>query len=306
MQSLSGDFGNAELKTKMTELVSSAGAGSLVQYDGLEAYISRINSYPMLTKDEEYSLAEQLRETGDKEAAYRLVMSHMRFVVHVARGYLGYGLPLKDLIQEGSVGLMQAVKRFDPRAGVRLATYAIHWIKSEIHEFVIRNWKMVKVATTKAQRKLFFNLRKFKRNVSWLSSSDVSMVAQELGVTPDEVTEMETRMASSDVSYDYAEDDEPEGRQLNAPCLFLEDRTSNFSLKYEKANWQKCAQEALKEAFDKLDERARYIIRRRWLDEKPATLQELADKYSVSAERIRQLEKQAMDTLRKYIAEKKI
>ena len=178
----------------MTELVSTG--KQLVQYDGLEAYISRINSYPMLTKDEEYELAENFKETGDKQAAYKLVMSHMRFVVHVAKGYLGYGLPLKDLIQEGSVGLMQAVKRFDPKAGVRLATYAIHWIKSEIHEFVIRNWKMVKVATTKAQRKLFFNLRKFKRNVTWLSDNDVHMVAKELGVTPGEVTEMESLFAT--------------------------------------------------------------------------------------------------------------
>jgi RNA polymerase sigma-32 factor len=285
----------------MTELVSTG--KQLVQYDGLEAYISRINSYPMLTKDEEYELAENFKETGDKQAAYKLVMSHMRFVVHVAKGYLGYGLPLKDLIQEGSVGLMQAVKRFDPKAGVRLATYAIHWIKSEIHEFVIRNWKMVKVATTKAQRKLFFNLRKFKRNVTWLSDNDVHMVAKELGVTPGEVTEMESRMASTDVSYDYSEDDDTETRAPNSPCFFLEDKTSNFSARFENTNWQENAQEALAEAFEKLDDRAKFIIQRRWLDENKATLQELAEHFSVSAERIRQLEKQALETLRKLMVE---
>ena len=285
----------------MTELVSRT--GQLVQYDGLEAYISRINSYPMLTQDEEYELADRYRETGDNEAAYKLVMAHMRFVVHIAKGYLGYGLPLKDLIQEVSVGLMQAVKRFDPKAGVRLATYAIHWIKSEIHEFVIRNWKMVKVATTKAQRKLFFNLRKFKRNVAWLSDSDVHMVASELGVTPGEVTEMESRMAATDVSYDYTEDDDADGKSGSAPCYYLEDKTSNFSAKFENSNWQENAQEALAEAFEKLDERSRYIIKRRWLDENKATLQELAEHFSVSAERVRQLEKQAIETMRSLMVE---
>ncbi len=285
----------------MTEIVGRS--NQLVQYDGLEAYISKINSFPMLTKDEECRLAERLREDGDEEAAYRLVMSHMRFVVHIAKGYLGYGLPLKDLIQEGSVGLMQAVKRFDPRAGVRLATYAIHWIKSEIHEFVIRNWKMVKVATTKAQRKLFFNLRKFKRNVAWLSDADVHMVAKELGVTPTEVTEMETRMASSDVSYDYSEDDDADSKGVNAPCYFLEDKSSNFTAKYENTDWQENANEALSDAYAKLDDRSKYIIKRRWLDEKKATLQELAEHFNVSAERIRQLEKQAMDSMRAMIAD---
>jgi RNA polymerase sigma-32 factor len=285
----------------MTELVSRS--KQLIQYDGLEAYISRINSYPMLSKEEEYELAENFRENGDKQAAYKLVMSHMRFVVHVAKGYLGYGLPLKDLIQEGSVGLMQAVKRFDPKAGVRLVTYAMHWIKSEIHEFVIRNWKMVKVATTKAQRKLFFNLRKFKKNVTWLSDSDVHMVAKELGVTPGEVTEMESRMASADVSYDYSEDDDTEVKSSGSPSFYLEDKTSNFSARFENTNWQENAQEALGEAFEQLDDRARYIIQRRWLDENKATLQELAEHFSVSAERIRQLEKQAMDTMRKLMTE---
>ena len=246
----------------------------------------------MLSAEEEHDLADRLQKTGDKEAAYRLVMSHMRFVVHVARGYLGYGLPLKDLIQEGSIGLMQAVKRFNPASGVRLATYAIHWIKSEIHEFVIKNWKLVKVATTKAQRKLFFNLKKYKKNVAWLSNEDVSKVAKELGVTVKDVTDMETRMAASDISYDYSEPDE-DGLS-KAPVLYLEDKTSNFSAKMENANWQENAQDSLRDALDKLDERSRYIIQRRWLDVEKGTLQELANHFGVSAERIRQLENQAI------------
>lgn len=275
----------------------------VVQYDGLEAYLRKINSYPMLSPDEERNLAERLQRTGDSEAAYKLVMSHMRFVVHVAKGYLGYGLPLKDLIQEGSIGLMHAVKKFDPSNGVRLATYAIHWIKSEIHEFVIRNWKVVKIATTKAQRKLFFNLRKFKRNFSWLSPSDVTKVADELGVSPNEVTEMELRMASPDLPYDYSEEDDAEDKSFSVPALYLEDKSSNFSAKFENTNWQENAQESLMIAFEKLDERSKYIIKRRWLDENKATLQELAEHFNVSAERIRQLEKISMDALKHLIVD---
>ena len=212
-------------------------SNQLIHYDGLDAYIKKINGFPMLSAQEEFELATKLQQTGDKEAAYRLVMSHMRFVVHVARGYLGYGLPLKDLIQEGSIGLMQAVKRFNPTNGVRLATYAIHWIKSEIHEFVIKNWKLVKIATTKAQRKLFFNLKKYKKNVAWLSNEDISKVAFELGVTEKDVTDMETRMAASDVSYDYSEPDED--GVSKAPILYLEDKSSNFSATMENANCRK-------------------------------------------------------------------
>ncbi len=282
----------------MVDAVVKSG-NQLIQYDGLEAYIKKINGFPMLSAEEEHDLADRLQKTGDKEAAYRLVMSHMRFVVHVARGYLGYGLPLKDLIQEGSIGLMQAVKRFNPASGVRLATYAIHWIKSEIHEFVIKNWKLVKVATTKAQRKLFFNLKKYKKNVAWLSNEDVSKVAKELGVTVKDVTDMETRMAASDISYDYSEPDE-DGLS-KAPVLYLEDKTSNFSAKMENANWQENAQDSLRDALDKLDERSRYIIQRRWLDVEKGTLQELANHFGVSAERIRQLENQAIIQIKKLM-----
>lgn len=272
--------------------VALRASNQVIQYDGLDAYLKKINSFPMLSAEEEHELAERLQETGDQEAAYRLVMSHMRFVVHVARGYLGYGLPLKDLIQEGAIGLMQAVKRFNPTSGVRLATYAIHWIKSEIHEFVIRNWKLVKVATTKAQRKLFFNLKKYKKNVAWLSNEDVNKVAEELGVTVKDVTDMETRMAANDISYDYSEPDDDQ--VTKAPILYLEDKSSNFSAKMENANWQENAQEALRDALNKLDERSRYIIQRRWLDPEKGTLQELANHFGVSAERIRQLENNAI------------
>ncbi len=272
----------------------------LVAYDGLDAYIRKINSYPMLTATEETSLAEALQKTGDQQAAYKLVMSHMRFVVRIARGYMGYGLQLKDLIQEGSIGLMQAVKRFKPENGVRLATYAIHWIKSEIHDFVIKNWKLVKIATTKAQRKLFFNLRKFKHDSKWLSDSDVKMVACELGVSEREVTEMEARMAAPDMSYDTTEIVE-EDPTLRLPLLCLEDKNSNFSVKMETTDWQDSAQESLAEALSQLDERARYIVQRRWLDENKATLQELAERFGVSAERVRQLEKQALATLKRII-----
>ncbi len=277
-------------------------SNQIVQYDGLEAYLREIYSYPMLSAEEELNLAERLQKTGDNEAAYKLVMSHMRFVVHVAKGYLGYGLPLRDLIQEGSIGLMHAVKKFDPSAGVRLATYAIHWIKSEIHEFVIRNWKIVKIATTKAQRKLFFNLRKFKKSLTWLTPSDVSMVAEELGVAPSDVTEMESRMSATDLPYDYREDSDSSDSELSSvPALYLEDKSSNFSARFENTNWQENAQEELMDAFGKLDERSQYIIKRRWLDENKATLQELATHFNVSAERIRQLEKHAMEMLKSLI-----
>ncbi len=277
-------------------------SNQLVQYDGLEAYLREINSYPMLSAEEERTLAKKLQKTGDSEAAYKLVMSHMRFVVHVAKGYLGYGLPLRDLIQEGSIGLMHAVKKFDPQAGVRLATYAIHWIKSEIHEFVIRNWKMVKVATTKAQRKLFFNLRKFKKNLTWLTPADISKVADELGVSPSDVKEMESRMSATDLPYDYREDDESaESGISSAPAYYLEDKSSNFSARFENTNWQENAQDELMAAYRKLDERSQYIIKRRWLDEDKATLQELAEHFGVSAERIRQLEKNAMQSIKKLM-----
>lgn len=281
----------------MNDIVLKSNQVSL--YDGLEAYLQKINSYPMLTAEEEKALFERLQQTGDKNAAYQLVMSHMRFVVRIARGYLGYGLPLKDLIQEGSIGLMHAVKKFEPSAGVRLATYALHWIKSEIHEFVIKNWKLVKIATTKAQRKLFFNLKKFKKNVNWLSKSEIDMVAEELGVSPSDVSEMESRMVSNDISYDYSEtEDENLGM---APKLYLEDKESNFSLKMESNNWQENAHEALNEALQQLDERSRYVIQRRWLDSEKATLNELSKKFNVSAERIRQIEINAISQIKKIM-----
>ncbi|WP_158780774.1 RNA polymerase sigma factor RpoH [Pantoea sp. BAV 3049] len=264
----------------------------------LDSYIRAANAWPMLTAEEEKALAERLHYQGDLEAAKTLILSHLRFVVHVARNYSGYGLPQADLIQEGNIGLMKAVRRFNPEVGVRLVSFAVHWIKAEIHEYVLRNWRIVKVATTKAQRKLFFNLRKAKQRLGWFNQDEVEMVARELGVTSKDVLEMESRMAAQDMTFDPTPDDEGEGRSM-APMLYLQDKSSDFAGGIEEDNWESHAADKLSDAMQGLDERSQDIIRARWLDDdNKTTLQELADKYGVSAERVRQLEKNAMKKLR--------
>ena len=269
----------------------------LVPQGSLEGYIQAVNSIPMLTAEKERELAEQLQNHGDLEAARQLVMSHLRFVVHIARNYSGYGLPQADLVQEGNIGLMKAVKRFDPTVGVRLVSFAVHWIKAEIHEYVLRNWRMVKVATTKAQRKLFFNLRKNKKRLGWFNQDEVRTVANELGVSPEDVTEMEARMSGQDHSFDGYDDDDSESNF--APAHYLEDKSSDLAAVYENSNWDNHAEHRLSYALQGLDERSQQIIRARWLDEdNKLTLQELADRYGVSAERVRQLEKNALKKLK--------
>ncbi|WP_339058308.1 RNA polymerase sigma factor RpoH [Candidatus Regiella endosymbiont of Tuberolachnus salignus] len=272
---------------------------ALIPQGGLDAYIRTSNTYPMLTAEEEQELAERLHYHGDLSAAKKLILSHLRFVTHVARNYSGYGLPQADLIQEGNIGLMKAVRRFNPAIGVRLVSFAVHWIKAEIHEYVLRNWRIVKVATTKAQRKLFFNLRKSKQRLGWFNQDEVEMVAKELGVSKKDVHEMESRMSAQDMTFDLSPDDDTRDGQLVAPVLYLQDRNSDFAGDIEEANWDNHAVDKLSYALEKLDERSQHIIRARWLnDDNKATLQELASKYGVSAERVRQLEKNAMKKLR--------
>ena len=274
---------------------------ALIPQGSLEGYIQAVNSIPVLTAEEERELAERLQQGGDLEAARQLVMSHLRFVVHVAKSYSGYGLPQADLVQEGNIGLMKAVKRFDPSVGVRLVSFAVHWIKAEIHEYVLRNWRMVKVATTKAQRKLFFNLRKSKKRLGWLNHEEVQAVAADLGVSAADVTEMEARMSNYDQAFDLVGDDEDEGGF--APVHYLEDKSSDLAATIENDNWDSHATRRLSAAMATLDERSQHIIRARWLDEESkTTLQELADNYGVSAERVRQLEKNALKKLKDAMA----
>lgn len=271
---------------------------ALVPQGSIEAYIRAANSYPMLTAEEEKELAERLHYEGDLEAAKTLILSHLRFVIHVARSYSGYGLPQADLIQEGNIGLMKAVRRFNPEVGVRLVSFAVHWIKAEIHEYVLRNWRIVKVATTKSQRKLFFNLRKNKKRLGWFNQDEVELVAKELGVSESDVREMESRMSAQDMAFDMSADDSDDSHPV-APVLFLEDKSSDFADGIEEDNWDNHAADRLTLAIKTLDERSQDIIRARWLeDDNKLTLQELADKYGVSAERVRQLEKNAMKKLR--------
>ena len=271
---------------------------ALVPQGSIEAYIRAANSYPMLTAEEEKELAERLHYEGDLEAAKTLILSHLRFVIHVARSYSGYGLPQADLIQEGNIGLMKAVRRFNPEVGVRLVSFAVHWIKAEIHEYVLRNWRIVKVATTKSQRKLFFNLRKNKKRLGWFNQDEVELVAKELGVSESDVREMESRMSAQDMAFDMSADDSDDSHPV-APVLFLEDKSSDFADGIEEDNWDNHAADRLTLARKTLDERSQDIIRARWLeDDNKSTLQELADKYGVSAERVRQLEKNAMKKLR--------
>jgi RNA polymerase sigma-32 factor len=260
----------------------------------LDHYIQTVNATPVLSAEHEQALARRLREDSDLDAARELIVSHLRFVVHIARGYMGYGLPLGDLIQEGNVGLMKAVRRFDPDVGVRLVSFAVHWIRAEIHEYVIRNWRLVKVATTKAQRKLFFNLRKARKNLSWLSREETEAVAEDLGVTAREVTEMELRLSGADVSFDPGptEDDD------YAPVAYLPSPNADPATAIETADWEADQHSRLAGALESLDARSRAIVMRRWLDEGKATLHELAEEFGVSAERIRQIEAAAMRRLK--------
>ena len=287
---------NTALVRPATDLVLAGPVGSL------EAYVDRVSRIPVLTREEEVELARKLHDGGDLDAARELVLSHLRFVVHIARGYNGYGLPMGDLIQEGNIGLMKAVKRFDPDVGVRLVSFAVHWIRAEIHEYVLRNWRLVKIATTKAQRKLFFNLRRFKKNLGWLNDVETRAIAQDLGVTAKEVTDMEQRLSSRDLSFDPAPDaDEEDGAY--SPSAYLQHPEADPSVAVEREQWDEDTTERLAQALQTLDERSQHILRSRWMTEDKATLHELADKYGVSAERIRQIEANAIKKLRGIVAE---
>jgi len=263
----------------------------------LESYIQATRSIPMLSAEEEHALATRLQEDSDLDAAQNLVLSHLRFVVHIARGYSGYGLPQADLIQEGNIGLMKAVKRFDPSVGVRLVSFAVYWIRAEIHEFILRNWRIVKVATTKAQRKLFFNLRSSKTRLGWFNQEEVERVAGELGVSPQDVLEMESRMSGHDITFD-APDDDDENTHTFAPANYLQDTSQEPARVIEAVDLADHNHQQLSTALTKLDDRSRDIIQQRWLTDDKTTLHQLADKYQVSAERIRQLENNAIKKLK--------
>ena len=282
-------------KSMELELVTPVGS--------IEAYLSRVMQIPMISELEERTLANRLRSNNDLEAARRLVLSHLRFVVYVARGYSGYGLSQADLIQEGNVGLMKAVKRFDPDQNVRLVTFAVHWIRAEIHEFILRNWRIVKVATTKAQRKLFFNLRRMKPRLGWFTRSEVEAVAQDLGVKPEDVMEMEARLTHQDTSFDPYEDQDEAGHGALAPASYLTSGRDDPAVQLESDDWDERRVERLQLALESLNDRSRAIVQRRWLADNKATLQDLAAEYQVSAERIRQLETSAIKKLKQAILE---
>jgi RNA polymerase sigma-32 factor len=269
---------------------------SVLPTGSIDAYITAAYQIPVLTPEEEKDLSIRLRDHGDMEAARRMVLSHLRFVIRIARGYLGYGLPLPDLIQEGTVGLMKAVRRFEPDVGVRLVSFAVHWIRAEIHEYILRNWRIVKVATTKAQRKLFFNLRSAKKRLGWFTYDEVQEVAAELGVRPETVLQMESRLANQDMAFDGSEDDEEDGPA--APSSYLPDMRMEPASRLEREDTEKDERERLYAALSGLDERSKTILRARWLSEKKQTLHELAEQFGVSAERIRQIEKNAMNKMR--------
>lgn len=268
----------------------------------LDAYTRLVHQIPVLTAEEEYDLATRLQQHGDLEAAQRLVLSHLRFVVRIAKGYTGYGLPVADLIQEGNIGLMKAVKRFDPEKGVRLVSFAVHWVRSEIHEYVIRNWRIVKIATTKAQRKLFFNLRSAKQRLGWLNQDEVEAVAEDLGVTAQNVMDMERRLAQPDTAFDLPVDSDDEDNQFSPAAYLTGPDNADPSLQLEQDDYEDHQQRKLVDALSALDERSRDIISKRWLQEdEKATLHELADHYQVSAERIRQIESNALKKLKKFM-----
>ncbi|MEO0443677.1 MAG: RNA polymerase sigma factor RpoH [Pseudomonadota bacterium] len=264
----------------------------------INAYMQAVNSFPVLSVEEEQALGKRLYFEEDVNAARQLVMAHLRFVVHIAKSYAGYGLSQSDLIQEGNVGLMKAVKRFNPEKGVRLVSFAVHWIKAEMHEFILRNWRIVKVATTKAQRKLFFNLRGQKKRLGWLTNEEAKAVAKDLNVEVKHVHEMESRLSSYDAAFDAGADDDDESAYL-APANYLEDNRYNPAQQLEAADWSNDSVARLRQALKTLDERSQVILQRRWLnDQQKSTLHELADEFGVSAERIRQLEKNAMRKVR--------
>ena len=273
-------------------------AGPVGSFD---AYVDTVSRIPVLSREDEQELAIRFHRDGDLDAARQLVLSHLRFVLHIARGYAGYGLPMGDLVQEGNVGLMKAVKRFDPAVGVRMVSFAVHWIRAEIHEYVLRNWRLVKVATTKAQRKLFFNLRKKKKNLGWLSAEETAAVARDLGVSERDVTEMERRLSSRDVSFDPTPDADEEESSSYSPSAYLPAPDSDPAVAIESADWDDDVSERVAEAMTQLDERSRAILRARWMDEEKATLHDLADRFGVSAERIRQIEANAIKKLQKLV-----
>jgi RNA polymerase sigma-32 factor len=262
----------------------------------LDSYIDRVSQIPVLSKEDEIALAVRFRSEADLDAARQLVMSHLRFVVHISRGYLGYGLPMGDLVQEGNVGLMKAVKRFDPTVGVRLVSFAVHWIRAEIHEYVLRNWRLVKVATTKSQRKLFFNLRKMKKNLAWLSEAETAAVARDLGVDVADVREMEQRLSARDMSFDPTPESDEE--EAYSPAMYLPASNADPAIEVENEEWEEDSTERLTMALEKLDERSRSILKRRWMAEDKATLHELAGEYGISAERVRQVESNAINKLK--------
>ncbi|MFZ4790543.1 MAG: RNA polymerase sigma factor RpoH [Candidatus Competibacteraceae bacterium] len=266
--------------------------------DSLESYIQAVGRAPMLSVEEEQELAQRLQLRHDLQAAQRLVMAHLRFVVHIARGYIGYGLPLADLIQEGNVGLMKAVKRFDPAYGVRLVSFAVHWIRAEIHEFILHNWRIVKVATTKAQRKLFFKLRSSKKRLGWLNHDEVNTIARELGVSAANVMEMEARLSGHDLPFDPADNDSDDEHEAFTPAAYLRDEQANPAEALERDDWEEQSTRRLSAALELLDPRSRDIVQRRWLNDDKPTLHQLAAEYRISAERIRQLEANAMKKLR--------
>jgi RNA polymerase sigma-32 factor len=266
----------------------------------LDSYIDRVSQIPVLSKEDEIALAVRFRSEADLDAARQLVLSHLRFVVHIARGYLGYGLPMGDLVQEGNVGLMKAVKRFDPTVGVRLVSFAVHWIRAEIHEYVLRNWRLVKVATTKSQRKLFFNLRKMKKNLAWLSEAETAAVARDLGVDVADVREMEQRLSARDMSFDPTPESDEE--ESYSPAMYLPASNADPAVEVENEEWEEDSTERLSMALEKLDERSRSILKRRWMTDDKATLHELADEYGISAERVRQVESNAINKLKGLMA----
>jgi RNA polymerase sigma-32 factor len=266
----------------------------------IEAFTNAAYQIPVLTPEEEKELARRLRDQDDRAAAQRLITSHLRFVIRIARGYLGYGLPLADLVQEGAVGLTKAVRRFEPDLGVRLVSFAVHWIRAEIHEYILRNWRIVKVATTKAQRKLFFNLRSRKKRLGWLSREEVEDIARELNVKPETVVQMESRLANHDAAFDGSDTDDEDAPA--APAAYLPDTSMEPASTLERLDTETFQHERLNAALTVLDERSRAIIRKRWLSERKRTLHELAGEFSVSAERVRQIEKAAIQKLRAKLA----
>jgi RNA polymerase sigma-32 factor len=285
-----------------TELVlKSSAMPSLTGSSSLEAYIQAARSVPILTLEEEYALAKDLRENENLESAHKLVLPHLRFVIKIANNYAGYGLPIADLIQEGTIGLMKAVKRFDPDVGVRLVSFAVHWIKAEIHEFILKNWRIVKVATTKAQRKLFFKLRSQKKRLGWFKQEEIDHVAETLGVTRENVIEMENRLNNYDIGFDMSTDEDEDSAYL-APVNLLESKIPSPEFTLEAEDTEQHNSQILGEALQELDERSQVIVTRRWLTEPKATLHELADEFGVSAERIRQIESNAFRTMKTAFA----